>query len=141
MTPDAETVRRRLLSIVRLANRLRDNTADLHSLAYDPHTTGGEPDRGSFESRPPRAGNLKAQALLGRIAAEADAIEAVLIGLDRAMTGLFFAGSSNAEPSRGSLISRTEHDRLVANQHRRRRAGDYTPAALIDQPTHPGRKR
>lgn len=141
MTTDIETARRRLLSIVRIANRLRDNTADLHTLAYDPHIGDTEPDRANHDSRPPRTGDPRARALYDRLAAEADAIEAVLIGLDRALTGLFFAHNTSAEPSRGSLISRAEFDQLRGNQRRRRTAGYYTPAPITRQPPHPGKRR
>ena len=138
--PEVEQLRRRLLSIVRVTNRLRDNSADLHTLGWDPHIGDKEPDRGQFESRAPRTGDRRAQALYARLAAEADAIEAILVGLDRAAAALFWARSTNPEPSRGSLISRLEHDQLLARQRTRARTGEYTPAPLIDQPTHPGKK-
>jgi hypothetical protein len=138
---DAQTLRRRLESISRLAKRLRDNTIDLHSLAYDPHIGDSEPDRGKHDSKPPRSGDPRAKAVLNRLAAEADAIEAVLVGLDRATLALFYARSTSPEPSRGSLISHREHDQLRANQRARKAAGYYTPAPLIDQPAHPGKRR
>ena len=141
MNGDLETIRRRLESVTRLARRLRDNVIDLHTLGWDPHIGDTQPDRGQYDSRPPRTGDPRARAVLDRLAAEADAIEAVLVGLDRACTALFFARSTNPEPSRGSLISRGEHDQLRANQRRRKANGEYVPAPLVQQPSHPGTRR
>lgn len=66
--------------------------------------------------------------------------EALLIGLDRSVTG-FFMVSAAVEPTRGSLITGEEHDRLLANRRRRQAAGEYTPTPLVDQPrNHVGRR-
>lgn len=138
MIPDDVTLlARRIDMATRAANQIRRHLPDLHALCYDPYHTDTEPDRSGFESRPPpgyRTEPTRAQVLWSRISLQVAQIEATLTGLDRAMTALFYAGSTSPEPSRGSLISAAEHDRLLANQ---RTHGD-SPARLVDQPRHPG---
>lgn len=135
---DVVTLRRRIDTLVRAATRLRAHAADLHGMGWDPQV--GEPlegDAPGFVSAPPRAGDVRARRLFDRIFAEVAQMEAELVGLERSMTGLFYAGSSNPEPSRGSMISREEFDRQLGRQRAR---GD-APARLVDQPGHPGAQR
>lgn len=134
---DADELRRRLTSLARAADRIATHIADLHSLGWEPTITDTEKVAGSAPDHTPRTGNPRARQLFQRIAAEAAQMEAETIGLERTMMGLFFAGSTNPEPSRGSMISRTDFDRLRQQQRQR----PDTPARLVDQPPHPGAKR
>lgn len=133
---DAAALERRLDSLVRAATRIRQNAADLHDLGWEAHVGEVlEGDSPGFESRIPRAGLPRARALFERISVEVAQMEAELVGLERSMMALFFAGSSNPEPSRGSTISRGEFDRL---RERQRARGGH--ARLVSQPEHPGRR-
>lgn len=145
MSPDdVYLLTRRIDTLTRTATSIRRHLADLHSLAYDAQRSDSEPDRAGFEERPPPGYRLepsKAQHLWSRISLQVGQVEDILTGLERQLTACFYARSQSPEPSRGSLISRAEHDMLLANQKARRAAGQYTPAPLIDQPHHPGAQR
>lgn len=134
---DIDDLRRRINSLVRAAQHISAHAADLHGLAWDAPSGDGEPDRGAYESRTPRAGNPRARRLYERITAEVSTIEAELVGLRRQMDGLFFAGSDNPEPSRGSMIRRDDFDQQLTKQ----RGRDDTPTKLVPQPQHPGAKQ
>lgn len=137
---DITHLRRRLRTLIRAANNIAAHIDTLHSLAYDATRGDTEPDRAGFESRPPpgyRTETTRAQHMWARTNLEIGRCEDLLVGLERDLAGCLFAGSSNAEPSRGSLISAAEHERLLTNQ----RGRPDTPARLVDQPRHPGAKR
>lgn len=137
---DITDLRRRLRSLARSASKIADHLDTLHSLAYDANRGDTEPDRSGFESRPPPGYQVepsRAQHLWQRTQLEVSRCEDLLVGLERDLTACMFAGSSSAEPSRGSLISAAEHERLLTNQRSR---GD-SPARLVDQPRHPRAKR
>jgi hypothetical protein len=134
---DADELRRRLTSLARAADRIANHVGDLHSLGWEPTVTDTEKVAGGAPDHTPKSGHPRARQLFNRIAAEAAQMEAETIGLERTMMGLFFAGSINPEPSRGSMISRTDFDRLRQRQRQR----PDTPARLVDQPPHPGAKR
>lgn len=140
MHDDIETLRRRLATLTRAANAIRANAADLWVLGWERPVIDSEPDRGNFESSTPSAGDPRARRLFDQLADAVSKIEAELVGYERVMRALFFAGSDNPEPSRGSTISRLEFDRLRTNQQRRRQAGDYTPTPMTTQPQHPGHR-
>ena len=138
---DVQLLTRRIDSLTRAAEKIRRQLVDLHVLAYEPATRDDVQVRASRTDFTPRAGDLKAQHLWSRISLQICQIEDTLVGLERQVTATFYARSSSPEPSRGSLISRAEHDQLLANQRARRANGQYTPAPLIDQPQHPGAQR
>jgi hypothetical protein len=133
---DVELLRRRIDTLVRAASDLRRHAADLHGLGWEKAVADVEKVNGGSADHSPRAGDPRARRLFERIFNEVAQMESELVGLDRSMTALFYAGSSSPEPSRGSTISIAEHDRLLANQRRR----SDTPARLVDQPSHPGRR-
>lgn len=138
MTSDVATLRRRIDTLVRAATKLRAHAADLHGLGWEKAVVDVENvASGKPESKPPGGGDPRARKLFERIVSEVAQMEAELVGLERSMTGLFYAGSSNPEPSRGSTISREEFDRQLGRQRAR---GD-APARLVDQPGHPGVRR
>lgn len=130
-------LRRRLETISRTATHLRAHIADLHTHGWEPATSDNEKVTGGQPDRIPRSGHPQARHLYERIVNQTVGIEADLVGLDRAMTALFYAGSSSPEPSRGSMISRADFDAQLARQ----RARHDTPARLVDQPQHPGANR
>ena len=136
---DVDFLARRLRSLEHCAGRIANHLDDLHALAYEPSARNTEPDRGGFESRPPpgwKPEPNRAQELLAVLTRVVANSEAAVIELERQMMGIFFAGSSNPEPSRGSLISAAEHDELLARQRAR-----TPPARLVDQPPHLGKHR
>lgn len=133
---DIAYIQRRINTLTRAATDLSRHLPELHALAYDAHRTDTEPDRAGFESRPPpgwRAEPTRAHQLWDRIRLEIGRCEDILVNLDRELHAAFYAGTTNAAPSRGSLISAAEHQRLLANQ----RARSDAPARLVDQPNHP----
>lgn len=134
---DVDELRRRLTSLARAANRIAAHIGDLHSLGWEPAITDTEKVAGGTPDRTPRAGHPRARRLYERIATEAAQMEAETIGLERTMMGLFFAGSTNPEPSRGSMISRTDFERLRQRQRQR----PDTPTRIVEQPQHPGATR
>lgn len=137
---DVGDLHRRIHSLCRMATRIEAHAGDLHALAHEPRRLGLEGDRSGFESRPPpgwAADQTRAGDLWARIATTVARAEADLVGLERAMVALFYAGSTSPEPTRGSMISRADFDGLVTRQ----RSRDDTPARLIDQPQHPGSQR
>lgn len=140
--PDVAVVTRRLDTLIRAATKIRAHIADLHTLAWEP-ATNPDVDRvaGGASDHTPRTGNPRARRLFDQIAVNVAQIEAELVGFERTMTGLFVAGQPNAEPSRGSLISAAEHQRLLDRQQAHARAGGYVPQRLQDQPSHPGKHR
>jgi hypothetical protein len=141
---DVDLLAHRLDTATRAAVRIRQHLHDLHCLAYETARRNTEPDHGQFESRPPpgwRPIDDRAKTLWARTQAEISRCEDILIGLERDVTGFFFAYATSPEPSRGSLISAGDHDALLANQRARAAAGGYTPARLSDQPPHPGKRR
>lgn len=134
---DVELLTRRLRTLTRAADRIRAHAPDLHSLGWEPQQGDTEKVNGGTTDHTPRAGDPRARHLWDRITLEVGRAEDLLVGLERAMSALFFAGSTNPEPSRGSLHSSAEQDQLLAKQ----RARPDTPVRLVDQPPHPGRKR
>lgn len=132
---DVADLERRLDSLVRSAARIRANAADLHDLGWERMIGEAEKVNGGDHDRAPRAGLPRARQLFGSISVEVGRMEAELVGLERSMVGLFFAGSTNPEPSRGSMISRAEFDRL---RERQRVRGGHT--RLVQQPEHPGKR-
>lgn len=138
---DVWLLTRRIDSLTRAAASIRRHLHDLHVLAYEPATRDDVQVRASRTDYTPRAGDPRAQHLWSRISLQVCQVEDLLVGLERQLTAHFYARSASPEPSRGSLISRAEHDQLVANQRARRTNGEYTPVPLIDQPQHPGKGR
>lgn len=132
---DVELLRRRVNTLTRAAQKIATHCADLHDLGWERHVGDVEKVKGGTVDHSPKVGNPKARHLFERIFREIASIEAELVGLERSMTGLFFAGSSNPEPSRGSMISRAEFERLKKNQ------GPDSSPKLIEQPSHPGERR
>lgn len=139
---DIAALQRRVDHITRAAARIRAQLADLHSIAFEPSTATGDNQRvrGGDQDRAPRSGPDVAKALWARTETELARVEDILVGLERKITGWFMV-TAILEPTRGSLIPAGEHDRLLAKQRDRQKNGDYTPTRLIDQPTHPGKKR
>lgn len=138
---DVYFLARRIDALTRAAGSIRRHLPDLHVLAYEPTSRDDVQVRASRTDYTPRAGDPRAQHLWSRISLQICQIEDALVGLERQLTAHFYARSASPEPSRGSLISRAEHDQLLANQRARRANGNYTPAPLIDQPRHPGAQR
>lgn len=141
---DVDLVQHRIDSAVRAATRIRAHLHDLHALAYEAQRRNTEPDHGAFESRPPpgwQPVDGQSKQLWARTQTELGRVEDILVGLERSVTAHFFAHSASPEPSRGSLISAAEHQRLLTNQRARAAAGEDVPARLGDQPSHPGRNR
>lgn len=137
MHRDVEALVKRIDTLTRAAGRLRTHAPDLHALGWDAAVVEVENvASGKPESKPPRAGNPRARWLFENLVVQVERMEAELVGFERTMMAVFFAGSSNPEPSRGSMISRAEFDRLRAKQRAR---SDGHPV-LVDQPQHPGRK-
>lgn len=140
---DVDLLAHRLDALTRAATRIRQHLADVHCLAFEA-TTGHTDDvkvRTTKTDHTPKSGDPRARRVWDRLLVEVCRCEDILVGLERQTTGYFLVGSHSAEPSRGSLIPAGEHARLLANQRARAAAGDYTPAKLIDQPPHPGRRR
>lgn len=134
---DVDQLTRRLRTLTRAADRLRAHAPDLHSLGWEPQRGDAEKVNGGATDHTPRAGDPRARHLWERIALEVGRAEDLLVGLERDTVAFFFAHSTSPEPSRGSLISADEHARLLANQRTR----DDAPALLVEQPSHPGRRR
>lgn len=138
MTPrDVDALTRRLRTLTRAADRIRAHAPDLFLLGWEPHHGDTEKVNGGPIDHTPRAGDPRARHLFERITLEVGRCEDLLVGLASDVVAHFYAGSSSPDPSRGSLISAAEHARLLANQ----RARPDTPALLVDQPQHPGRRR
>lgn len=140
---DVDLLAHRLDTLTRAATRIRHHLADLHCLAFE--ATSAPADdvkvRTSKTDHTPKTGDPRARKVWDRLLIEVGRCEDILVGLEREVTGYFLAGSSSAEPSRGSLITAGEHDRLLARQAVRRRAGEYVPEKLVDQVQHPGKGR
>lgn len=140
---DIANLQRRIDHITRAATRIRAQLEDLHTIAYEATTATTDPgDRvnGGTRDHSPRSGHPVARHLWQRADKELARCEDTIVGLERAITGWFMVSASVAA-TRGSLIRAEEHDALLARQRRRAKAGEYTPARLVDQPNHPGRKR
>lgn len=140
---DVDLLAHRLDTLTRAATRIRHHLADLHCLAFE--ATSGYADdvkvRTTKTDHTPKSGDPRARKVWDRLTLEAGRVEASLVGLEREVLGYFLVGSSSAEPSRGSLITAGEHDRLLANQKAKADIGSYTPTRLVDQPAHPGKGR
>lgn len=138
---DVYALRQRIDLLVITATKLRDHAADLYDLGWSPAVTDVENvASGKPESKPPSAGDPRARRLFERIVNEVGSINSELVGLDRAMGRLFFAGSEAADDGRGRyplLISRADHDDQLARQRAR---ADGHPL-LVEQPAHPGAKK
>lgn len=144
MTPrDVAALTRRVDHLTHAAARIRQQLADLHSIAWDPSTATTDPaDRvaGGTRDHTPKSGPDIAKHMWARAEHEIGRCEDILVGLERTITGWFMV-SAVLEPSRGSLITAGEHARRLVRQDQARRDGDYVPARLVDQPPHPGRHR
>lgn len=138
---DVRLLARRIDNIARTAENIRRHLPDLHACAYEPATRDELQIRSSQTDHTPRAGDPRAQHLWSSISLRVIQVEKVLIGLERQLMGYFYAGSTNPETTRGSLIALADHNQLLANQRRRRAGGEYTPAPLTEQPRHPGANR
>jgi hypothetical protein len=138
---DIRLLQRRIDTVTRAATRIRQHLADLHWLAWEKPTGDTAHVKKTTTDHTPKAGDTRARNLWSRLSLQLGQIEDQLVGLERQVTAHFYAGSQNAEPSRGSLISREEFDWRIGKQRRRRANGEYTPAPLIDQPPHPGKAR
>lgn len=141
MNPDIDQLRRRLDTLTRAATSLRTHAADLWIFGWEPTSHDGEHVAGGNTDWAPKTGHPAARKLFDRIAVNVAQMEAELVGYERTMKALFFAGSSSAEPSRGSLIPAAEHQRLLADQRSRAADGQHVAARLVDQPQHPGQNR
>lgn len=134
---DAAQLRRRLDTLTRSATKLRAHLPDLHTLAWESAVGDAEPVAASRVDYTPRTGPEAVLGFYRHLSERIIAIEAEMIGLERRMVALFFAHSSSPEPSRGSIISASEHEALLANQ----RARPDTSPRLVDQPAHPRKGR
>ena len=135
---DVDFLARRLRSLERSAARIAGHIDDLHALAYEPVSRTTEPDRSGFESRPPpgwQADTNRANELFGTLTRMIVNTEAAFVDVERQLMGLFFAGSSTPDRSRGSLISAAEHDQLLAKQKTRTRS-----VRIVPQPDHPAKE-
>lgn len=139
-TDDVRLLGRRLDTLTRLASEIGRHLVDLHYCGWERATTDQAHVKETRTDHTPQAGDPRARELWSRISLQTGQIEAALTGLHRQLLGYFYAGSSNPEPSRGSLISATEHDELLTKRRARRAAGDYTAVPLVSQPHHPGRR-
>lgn len=140
---DVDQVARRIDHLTHAAARIRNQLADLHSIAWEPSTATTEPGQrvnGGQADHAPRSGPDVAKHLWRRAEIELARCEDLLVGLERAVTGWFMV-TAILEPTRGSLIHAAEHARQLANQRARKAAGEYTPTRLVDQPPHPGKHR
>jgi hypothetical protein len=140
---DVDLLAHRIDTLTGAATRIRHHLTDLHCLAFEA-TTGHADDvrvRTTKTEHTPKSGDPRARRVWDRLGVEVGRCEDLLVGLEREVTGYFLAGSSNAEPSRGSLITAGEHARLLARQQARAAAGEYVPARLVDQNQHPGKGR
>jgi len=140
---DVDLLAHRLDTLTRAATRIRRHINDLHVLAHEPTTTHADDIkvRTTKTDHTPKTGDPRARRVWDRLQHEIARCEDILVGLERETTGYFLVGSTNPEPSRGSLIPASEHDRLLAQQAARAAQGQYTPARITDQPRHPGRNR
>lgn len=138
---DVDLLQHRIDSLTRAATRIRRHVPDLHTLAWDRSVTGDEKVRETKVDHVPRVADEapRARRVWEHLTAEIERCEDILVGLERQVVGYFMV-TSHVEPTRGSLIPAAEHARLLANQRARDAAGEYTPARLIDQPSHPGKK-
>jgi len=132
---DVDVLRHRIDNLMKAASRIRANAADLHDLGWERSVTDVERVAGGAPDRAPKAGSPRARRLFDQIDESIVRMEAEMIGYERVMMALFFAGSSNPEPSRGSMISRADFDLQVERQRRR---GSNT--RIVEQPQHPGRR-
>lgn len=138
---DITNAQRRADHATHALSRIRAQLADLHSVAWEPsNATDNDRVRGGAQDHSPRSGPDIAKHLWNLTEHELERAEDILVGLERKITGWFMV-TAILEPTRGSLITREEHDRQLANQRTRANNGEYTPARLVDQPTHPGKKR
>lgn len=137
---DVTDLQRRIDLLTRTAHQLRRHAPDLWSLGWEP-TNNGIDDTGRVAGgqtdHSPKTGDPKARRLYERLTTDLAQMAAELVGYQRAMYALFYAGATSIDPSRGSLIPAAEHAQLLAKQQGR----PDTPAKLIDQPTHPGANR
>lgn len=140
---DITNLQRQVDHLTHAAGRIRNQLADLHAIAYEPSTATTDPCErvsGGTTDHSPRSGPEAAKALWRRTETLITNCEAVLVGLERAVTGWFMV-TAILEPTRGSLIPAAEHARLLAAQRARAKNGQYTPARLVDQPAHPSKGR
>lgn len=140
---DVAALQRQVDHLTHAASRIRQQLADLHSIAWDPSTATTDPgDRvsGGTRDHTPRSGPDVAKALWSRTETELGRCEALLVGLERKITGWFMVTAA-IEPSRGSLITAGEHARRIARQNQAIKDGDYVPTRLMDMPDHPGKHR
>lgn len=139
---DIVTLQRRANHLIQAATGIRDQLADLHAAAWERTNSGAEKVRESKTDHVPPVGDLApyARKLWNDTQAVLERAEAAIVGIERRVTGHFMVTAA-LEPSRGSLITKEEHARQLANQQTRRRNGEYTPARLLDQPPHPGKNR
>jgi hypothetical protein len=140
---DVDLLTHRLDTLTRAATRIRAHLADVHCLAFEAtnHPADDIKVRTSKTDHTPKTGDPRARNVWDRLEIEIGRCEDILVGLERQTTGYFLVGSQSAEPSRGSLISAGEHDRLLVQQTARRRAGEYVPERLVPQHEHPGKGR
>jgi hypothetical protein len=140
---DVDLVTHRLDTLTRAAARIRQHLSDLHCLAFESTTYPADDVkvRTSKTDHTLKAGDPRARRVWDRLGVEIARCEDILVGLERDAVGYFLVNSASAEPSRGSLISAAEHQRLLDNQRARRAAGEYTPERIVDQAQHPGRHR
>lgn len=137
---DVYLLARRIDALTRAATNIRRHLPDLHILAYEPGSGDDLQIRTSRVDYTPRAGDPKAQHLWSRTSLQVGQVEDMLIGLERQLRAYFLGAYTSPEPSRGFLRSAEDFDDAVAARDRRRERGEFTPAPLIDQPPHPGRR-
>ena len=138
---DVQFLTRRLDALTRAADQIARHLVDLHYCGWERLTADHAHVKETRTDYTPQAGDPRARQLWSRISLQVGQVEDTLLGLQRQMTGYFYAHSDSPEPSRGSLISRAEHDQLLAKQRARRSNGQYTPVPLVEQPRHPGVSR
>lgn len=138
---DVDLLAHRLDALTRAATRIRAHLADLHWLAHEKPTGETEHVKTTKTDWTPRGGDPRALHLWERLTTDLTRIEDTLVGYERAVLGYFMVTNTTAEPSRGSLIGRAEHDQLLVHQRARAAGGEYVPVRLVDQPPHPGKNR
>jgi hypothetical protein len=138
---DTDLLAHRLDQAVRSLTRIRQHLVDLHWLAHESFTGDVEKVRTTKTDHTPKSGDPHARRLWDRAGLEIGRTQDLMLGLERDVIACFFAHSTSADPSRGSLIAAAEHARLLANQRARVANGEYVPTRLMDQPHHPGAAR
>jgi hypothetical protein len=144
MSRDLEILADQLKRIQGFAHAMRQQLADLHSLAYDRHVGGDKV--GTSGWRPPTynddVGSAKAKAAWRscerQVADCHKRLEASLVKIRNLMA----QGGPADDSLFGSTISPTEHAERLLRQEQSRRRGEYVPRLNpgVEQPGYPAPK-